>query len=53
MLKENLNYSQNLYDIQSLSRYSLVDKELSYEKYYRVIDFSDIFNEYKFNEVVW
>ena len=39
MEKENLKPLQNLYDIQSLSKYSLVDKELSYEKYYRVIDF--------------
>lgn len=52
MEKENLNPLQNLYDIQSLSRYELVSKEFLLEKYYRVVNFTDLFNEDAFNEVV-
>ena len=52
MEKENLKPLQNLYDIQSLSKYSLVSKALLLEKYYRVVNFTDLFNEDAFNEVV-
>lgn len=52
MRKENLNHLQSLHNLQSLSRYALVSKELPLEKYYRVVNFTDLFNEDAFNEVV-
>lgn len=52
MQKENLNHLQSLHNLQSLSRYALVSKELPLEKYYRVVNFTDLLNDEKYNEVV-
>lgn len=52
MQKEDLNHSQNLCNLQTLSRYELVSKEFLLEKYYRVVNFTDLLIDEKYNELV-
>ena len=52
MEKENSEDLQNLSDLQSLSRYELVHPNFLLQKYYKIMNFTDLFNEEKYNEVI-
>lgn len=52
MNDEFSNHLQNLRNLQTLSRYELVSKEFLLEKYYRIVNFTDLLNDEKYNELI-